>query len=150
MRNIAKTKAFTVNRCVFETALNQVESLELHRFGDSSIEVYGFCVYVSADYGNGKVDVHLMSSKTRAAPLKPLTIPRKELLSALLTARLITSVRFTLENFITIASVNCWLDSSIALHWVTNNENEYKPFNENRRQEIPKLVDPRGASHFSL
>ena len=57
-------------------------------------------------------------------------------------ARLITSVRFALENFISISSVNCWLDSIIALHWVTNNENEYKPYIENRRQEIRKLVDP--------
>ena len=85
--------------------------------------------------------MHWMSSKTRAAPLKPLTIPGKELLSALLTARLITSVRSAVENFITINSVNCWLDSSIALHWVTNNEKEYKPYIENRRQEIRKLVD---------
>ena len=75
-------------------------------------------------------------------PWKPLTIPPKELLSALLRARLITSVRSALENFITISSVNCWLDSSIALHWVTNNENEYKPYIENRRQEIRKIVDP--------
>ena len=75
-------------------------------------------------------------------PWKPLTIPGKELLSALLMARLITSVRSALENFITISSVNCWLDSSISLHWVTNNENQYKPYIENRRQEIRKLVDP--------
>ena len=70
LRDIAKTKTFTVNRCVFETALNQAESVELHGFGDSSIQAYGSCVYVRADYGN-KVDVHLMSSKTRVAPLKP-------------------------------------------------------------------------------
>ena len=60
----------------------------------------------------------------------------------MLTTRLITSVRSALENFITISSVNCWLDSSFALHWVTNNENEYKPYIENRRQEIRKIVDP--------
>ena len=105
------------------------------------LETPQFKLTVHADYGN-KVDVHLMFSKTRVAPLKPLTIPRKELLSALFTARLITSVRSALENFITISSVNCWLDSSIALHWVTNNENEYKPYIENRRQEICKIVDP--------
>ena len=54
--------------------------------------------------------MHLMSSKTRVAPFKPLTVPGKELLSALLRARLITSVRSALENFITVDSVNCWLD----------------------------------------
>ena len=87
LRDVTKTKTFTVNRCVFETALNQAESVELYGFGDSSIQAYGSCVYVHADHGN-KVDVHLMASKTRVAPLKPLTIPRKEVLSALLTARL--------------------------------------------------------------
>ena len=79
----SQNKNLTVNHCVFETELNQAESVELHGFGDSSIQAYGSCVYVPADYGN-KVDVHLMSSKTRAAPFKHLTIPRKELLSALL------------------------------------------------------------------
>ena len=107
--------------------LNQAESVELHGFGDSSIQAYDSCVYVRADYGS-KVYVHLMSSETRVAPL--------------LTTRLITSVRFALENFITINSVNYWLEPSIGLHWVTNNENEYKPYIENRRQEIRKLVDP--------
>ena len=28
------------------------------------------------------------------------------------------------------------------MYWVTNNENEYKPYIENRKQEIRKLVDP--------
>ena len=87
------------------------------------------------------MNMHLLSSKTRVAPLKPLTIPGKELLSALLTARLINSVKSALEHFINIKSVNCWLDSSVALHWIKNNQNEYKQFIENRRQEILKLVE---------
>ena len=125
----AKAKTFTASRRVFETALSQAESIELHGFGDSSIQAYGSCVYVHADYEK-KADVHVMSSKKRAAPLKPSTIPGKELLSTLSVARLITSVRSALENFIAINSVNCWLDSSIALHWVTNYENEHKPYIE--------------------
>ena len=69
-------------------------------------------------------------------------IPRKELLSALLTARLINSVKSALEHFINIKTVNCWLDSSIALHWIKNNQ-----FIENRRQEIRKLVEPASFNY---
>ena len=38
----------------------------------------------------------LMASKTRVAPLKPQTVPRLELLGALLLARLMTSVKCAL------------------------------------------------------
>ena len=73
--------------------MSQAESIELHGFGDASVPpAYGSCIYIRVDYGD-QVNVHLLSSNTRVAPLKPLTIPGKELLSALLTARLINSVK---------------------------------------------------------
>ena len=43
--------------------------------------------------------------------------------------------------------MNCWLDSSIALHWIKNNQNEHKQFIENRRQEIRKLVEPASFNY---
>ena len=107
LKDLTEAKTFSVNRCIFKQCLSQAESIELHGFGDASVPAYGSCIYIRVDYGD-QVNVHLLSSKTRVAPLKPLTIPRKELLSALLTARLINSVKSALGHFIHIKSVNCW------------------------------------------
>ena len=92
LKDLTEVKPFSVNRCIFRQCLSQAESIELHGFGDASVPAYGSCIYTRFDYGD-QVNVHLLSSKTRVAPLKPLTIPRKELLSTLLTARLINSVK---------------------------------------------------------
>lgn len=63
--------------------------------------IHGFCasdrafaavVYLYTEYSNGDVDVQLVASKTRVAPLKRQTIPRLELLGALVLARLVDKV----------------------------------------------------------
>ena len=41
---------------------------------------------------SGKIEVNLVASKARIAPMKGETIPRMELMSALILARLITTV----------------------------------------------------------
>ena len=50
---------------------------------------------IKADFG---VRVQFIVSKTRVAPTQELTIPRLELLSALLLARLITAVLTNLSH----------------------------------------------------
>ena len=63
--------------------------------------------------------VRFVSSKTRVAPLSEHTIPRLELLSAV---------------------VLCWTDSKIARYWIVQGQKEWKPFVQHRVDEIRKLV----------
>ena len=52
---------------------------KFHGFCDASEDAFAAVVYVRAVDANGEVCVSLVTSKTRVAPLKRLTIPRLEL-----------------------------------------------------------------------
>ena len=49
--------------------------VELHCFADASEAAYGACAYLRSQSIDGTTQVTLLASKSRVAPLKPLTIP---------------------------------------------------------------------------
>lgn len=90
--------------------------LELHGFSDASKMAFGACLYVRSIQSNGSVAVKLLCSKLKIAPVKEMTIPRKELCAAVLLSRLVLKVLASLQvSFIT---VQLWTDSQIVLHWL--------------------------------
>ena len=58
---------------------------------------YGACTYVRAINRLGQIHVSLLISKNRLAPVKPVTIPRLELLSAVVASKLDCVVRRELD-----------------------------------------------------
>lgn len=62
---------------------SETDDTALHVFADASPRAYGACVYICR---NGFS--RLVMSKTRVAPLKALTLPRLELMAAVIGARL--------------------------------------------------------------
>ena len=81
-----------------------------------------------------------LTSKTRVNPLQPPTIPRLELLSALLLTRLLVSVRTGLESRLSLSGTTCYTDSKVALHWIRGADKEWKQFVQNRTTEIRTLL----------
>ena len=86
--------------------------------------------------------VHFVASKTRVAPLQGQTIPRLELLSALLLSKLITSVHRSLQPQIATPDLICYTDSQVALYWIRGRDKEWKPFVQNHVKEIHRNVHP--------
>ena len=70
--------------------------------------------------------------KSRAAPLKPYTLPRLELMAAVVASRLYS---FVIKSFHTTFSVCFWSDSQIILSWIFSNK-KLKPFVSDRVAEI--------------
>lgn len=66
--------------------------IEIHIFCDASKLAYGASAYVKVKKQD-KILVNLVTSKTRVSPLKNVTLPRLELLGALVAARLSSKVR---------------------------------------------------------
>ena len=62
-------------------------TIELHGFGDASPKAYGAAVYIRSTDAAGKVSTHLVMSKSRVAPTKTVSLPRLELLEAVISRR---------------------------------------------------------------
>ena len=88
------------------------------------------------------IDVQLVTSKSRVAPLVKQSIPRLELLAALILARLMQSVQSALGGMLLFDSVHCWTDSQVTLYWIRGEQHEWKQFVQNRVNEIRKIVPP--------
>ena len=95
--------------------------VHLHCFCDASELAYAAVLYVRCDYGNDHIETRLVAAKTRVAPIKQQTIPRLELLGALILARLLRSVIVQLKE---VSQVYCWTDSMTVLQWIRNKKTD--------------------------
>ena len=86
-------------------------------------------------------------AKTIVSLTQELTIPRLELLSALLLARLITTVSANLRSTMPPFDLKCYTDSLVALYWIQGTDKDWKPFVNNRVTEIRNHVSPENWSH---
>ncbi|XP_062703578.1 uncharacterized protein LOC134286032 [Aedes albopictus] len=111
--------------------LVSVESVEVHGFADASLRAYGAVIYLRVVSGSD-VKVSLLCSKSRIAPLSPLTIPRLELCAALLLSRLVPKCVGSLK--MEIQRICLWSDSNIVLAWLKRLPNDV--FVRNRVMEI--------------
>ena len=128
-----------IPRCFVSDHTN-VNSVELHGFGDASPKAYGAVVYVVLKDESGKVNVQLVMSKNRVAPTKRLTLLRLELLAAFILSKLL---KFVLESLkVTVDRIVCWSDSLVALSWIRRPSRNWKLFVANRVQSIQENVSP--------
>ena len=121
------------------------EKITLHAFGDASEKGYGACVYLAVRFNDGSMTSSLVISKARVAPLKKVTLPRLELLGALLCARLLTFVMSSL-HLSSEVDYRCWIDSMVALAWIQSDAHRWKQFVANRVIQIQELT---GREHWA-
>ena len=88
----------------------------------------------------------MLTSKTRVAPLKELSIPRLELLACLILVKLMNTVKNALISQVSIQKWNLWSDSMTALYWIRN-KGEWKQFVPHRVNEIFKLSNKNDWRH---
>ena len=94
-----------------------LSKLELHAFGDAAEKGCEACVYVVTQIKDGTCRSFLVISKAKVAPIKKVTLPRLELLGALLCARLLKFVRNALK--LPLDTVYCcWTDLTVVLTWI--------------------------------
>ena len=97
VKDIVKTKVISFNRCLYYNIEENVLASYLHGFSDASNLAYCAVVYFVYESETGTY-VKMLTSKTRVAPLKPLTIPRLELMSAIDNTQIRTYVSQSFSN----------------------------------------------------
>ena len=115
------------------------KEVQLHAFGDASTTAYGTCIYIRVK-STGKFQCSLVAARTRVAPIKLISLPRLELLSSLITARLCEYVRTALS--ISSDQVFCYTDSMVSLGWIKGDPLKFKTFVAHHIIEIQSLVTP--------
>ena len=138
-------KTWRIPRPLSAGKWRSIVAIKLHGFGDASEKAYGACVYVVARLEDGTMTSMLAVSKAKVAPLKRVTLPRLELLGAVLAAQLVDFVRVSL----TLSIDQCfgWSDSTVVLNWIKGDSAKWKPFVANRIAEIQRLTNPSQWAH---
>ncbi|XP_049294208.1 uncharacterized protein LOC125769517 [Anopheles funestus] len=126
-------------------ALLPGSKLQLHTFCDASEAAYGACIYVRCESEQGEVRTTLLSSKSRVAPLKRVTLPRLELCAAVLGAHLYDRVKKAMG--LHAAEVFFWSDSTVTLKWISASPNTWATFVGNRVSEVQHYTHPRQWRH---
>jgi hypothetical protein len=84
--------------------------------------------------------VRFVAAKSKVVPLAAISIPRLELMAAVLGLRLTLSICQTLE--IDINNVTFLSDGMNLLHWIRNQSRQFKTFVANRVGEIQQHTSP--------
>ena len=140
IEDMSNARDIHFSRC-YHKSTSKIVSRTLHLFGDASEEAYAAVAYMVTQDEEGQCSSRIVMSRTRVAPIKRVTLPRLELLAALLAARLGKYITKALTPH-KIHEVYYWTDSSITLSWIQSKSRELKPFVGNRVQEIQEITDP--------
>ena len=119
--------------------------IQIHGFCDASEKAYGACVYLRRKDIQNNINVTLICSKSRVAPLKSLSLPRLELCGATLLMNLMNRVLTSLN--VKVQKKYFWTDSKIVLAWINSPAHKWQVFVANRVSEIQNSSLPSEWQH---
>ncbi|XP_068724219.1 uncharacterized protein [Montipora capricornis] len=108
LQDLREVEQIMIPRCLYDGVEEVVTSYTLHGFGDASENVYCAVAYLVLETSSGNYPV-LLTSKTRVAPLAKQSMPRLELLSGVILARLASSVKEALQSQVQIDKTYLWV-----------------------------------------
>lgn len=114
-------------------------AVEMHVFVDASNVSFAAAAYLRFKSANNQVEMSLIAAKNKVGPLKITSVPRLELMAAVLGARLSHTIIRALTN-VEINKVFYWSDSKTTLRWIET-ERKLNQFVAFRVGEIRELTN---------
>ena len=99
------------------------------------------------EYDNDTVTSRLIAAKSKLASLTPMTVPRLELMSAILGLCLTQSLLTVLEA--PMQSVTFYSDNTYVLWWIGGRGKDFRPFVADRIGEIQMFTELSQWQHVS-
>ena len=134
LEDLSKLEQLKIRRCLKPPDTSQVVTYSLHHFCDASQIGYGVASYVRMEFADEQPHCSLVLGKSRLAPIKSTTIPRLELMAAVLAVKVDKMLRSELEY--EIQESVFWTDSTIVLCYITNHDKRFHTFVANRVSSI--------------
>jgi len=144
LNDLQKLEQCRFPRCVINPDFGET-TYELHHFSDASSEGYGSVSYLRMVNGSGGSHCVLLTSKSRLAPVKQMTIPRLELSAAVVSVKL--DVMLRREMTLKISRSVFWTDSMIVIHYIRNESKRFQVFVANRIALIHESSEPEQWRH---
>ncbi|GFU81462.1 integrase catalytic domain-containing protein [Trichonephila clavipes] len=138
-------REFVTLKCIEEVKINRFIMADnnvrivLQGFADASEAPYGTVVCLQCLLHNGAAKVSILASKSRAAPIQVISIPRLELGACVSLAQLVKKIRSNLR--LNISDIVLHTDSTIALAWLNTPANRLKTFLVNRVAKLQELTE---------
>ena len=111
---------------------NSVSKMYLHSFSDAPIKAYSTALYCKIINEYGNIEVNMVASKIRVAPLKHICLLQLDLCWALLLSRLIKSIIAAVPHH--EFDTNAWSNSTVVLSL------KFKTFVANRTSAILETI----------
>jgi hypothetical protein len=134
MKNVKVPRAITKKSDV-------IEGIQLHLFADASNLACCAVTVAVVEHKSGTVK-GLLTSKSRISK-KNTTIPRLELVSGQMAANMARNLYHALLR-LPVKSIIIWMDSMVALYWLSNPGKPWKTFVTNRVKKIAEITNEIG------
>ena len=96
--------------------IGQTTAIEVYSFSDGFESCFGVVVYCKSTNSTGETVVRLITSKSRVASVKSLTIPHLELADAVLLSKVVRKVLKATK--LPVTQIYLLTDSMIVLRWI--------------------------------
>ena len=131
----------TIARCVKPSGFGEPVVTELHSFSDASDVGLGQVTYLRLVNNLNQVHVSFLMGKARVAPLKPMSTPRRELTTAMISVNVASMLSMELKYEDPVQVF--YTDSSVVLGYVRNEAKRFHTYVGNRVHHIRDRSEPQ-------
>ena len=125
-RELYDLEKLSLGSCIKPSNFRKIVNISLHNFSDASEIGYGQCSYLRVVDENENIQCSLIMGKAKVAPKKFVSIPKLELVAAVLSVK--TSNMIKKELQLQQLDEYFWTDSRVVLGYIANDTKAFKTF----------------------